>query len=152
MCPLVAISKRQTCVSWSTPEAELVAGSHGLTRELVPALDMCDKMLPADYEATFHEDNQAMIRVIQSGRNPTMRYLHRTHRISIAALHELITGQTELSKVVGCEYTNSTGMAVDIFTKGFTDKNKWLHATRSIGMVKVNQIPNTKMVKLNAKQ
>ena len=56
MFPLVAISKRQTCVSISTPEAELVAGSHGLTRELVPALDMCDKMLPTDYDAVFHED------------------------------------------------------------------------------------------------
>ena len=46
MFPLVAISKRQSCVSVSTPEAELVAGSHGLERELIPALDMGDKVLP----------------------------------------------------------------------------------------------------------
>ena len=74
--PLVAISKRQTCVSVSKPEAELVAGSHGLLRELVPAFDLCDKLLPRDYPAVVHEDNQAMIRAIKSGRNPTMRCLH----------------------------------------------------------------------------
>ena len=45
MFPLVAISKRQTCVPLSTPAAEIVAGSHGLVREFVPALDMCDKIL-----------------------------------------------------------------------------------------------------------
>ena len=47
MFPLVAMSKRQTCASVSTPEAELVAGSHGLLRELVPALDMGDKVFAA---------------------------------------------------------------------------------------------------------
>ena len=70
-----------------------MAGSHGLVRELIPALDMCDKILPVGYDAIFHEANQAMIRVIETGRNPTMRYLHRTHRISIATLHEIITGE-----------------------------------------------------------
>eukprot|EP00974_Lingulodinium_polyedra_P055943 5380419-Lingulodinium_polyedra.AAC.1 len=70
MFPLVAVSKRQTCVSASTPEAELVAGSHGLLRELVPALDMCDKVLPKEYPAFFHEDNSAMIRVIKNGTQP----------------------------------------------------------------------------------
>ena len=98
MFPLVAISKRQTCLSVSTPEAELVAGSHGLLRELVPARDLCDKLLPRDYPAAFHEDNQAMIRAIKSGRNPTMRYLHRTHRISIAVLNELLTGKVDVCK------------------------------------------------------
>ena len=140
MFPLVAISKRQSCTSVSTPEAELVAGSHGLVRELIPALDMCDKILPVGYDATFHEDNQAMIRVIESGRNPTMRYLHRTHRISIATLHEIITGQVA-DTTINCEYTTSAEMAADIFTKGFTDKTKWIHATRSVGIFDVKDIP-----------
>ena len=143
MFPLVAISKRQSCASVSTPEAELVAGSHGLVRELLPALDMCDKILPGGYDACFHEDNQAMIRVIETGRNPTMRYLHRTHRISIATLHEIITGQVADTKI-SCEYTTSAEMAADIFTKGFTDKHKWKHATKSIGIIDVDQIPRPK--------
>ena len=143
MFPLVAICKRQTCVSVSTPEAELVAGSHGLVRELVPALDMCDKILPDGYLAFFHEDNQAMIRVIETGRNPTMRYLHRTHRISIATLHEIITGQST-DTTVKCQYTKSSEMAADICTEGFTDKSKWAHATRSVGIIDVAEIPKPK--------
>ena len=152
MFPLVAISKRQTCVSPSTPEAELVAGSHGLTRELVPALDLCDKMLPVGYPAAFHEDKQAMIRVNQSGHTPTMMYLQRTQRISRSSLHELITGQTALSKPVGCEYNNSTDMAAALCTKGFTDKANWAHATQSIGMVKADPKPVTHTVKLDTDQ
>ena len=139
---MVAISKIQSCAAASTPEAELVAGSHGLVRELLPALDMCDKILPVGYDATFHEDNQAMIRVIETGRNPTMRYLHRTFRMSIATLHEILTGQVT-DTVVRCQYTNSSEMAADIFTKGFTDKTKWNHATRSISIVDAADIPHS---------
>ena len=114
MFPLVAISKIHTCVSVSTPEAELVAGSHGLLRELVPALDICDKLLPPNYPAVFHEDNQAMIRIIRSGRNPTVRYLHRTHRLSIAALHAVITGQVGVNEEIDVESTTPANMAADI--------------------------------------
>eukprot|EP00974_Lingulodinium_polyedra_P037824 3627089-Lingulodinium_polyedra.AAC.1 len=69
-----------------------------------------------------------------------MRYLHRTHRISIAAMHEILTGHAHLSKKVDIEYTPSKDMAVDIFTKGFTDRVKWDHAIRSIGKVKTGKI------------
>ena len=143
MFPLVAISKRQTCASVSTPEAELVAGSHGLVRELLPALDMGDKILPAGYNASFHEDIQAMIRAIEMGRNPTMRYLHRTHRISTATLHEIITEKVS-DATINCEYTTSAEMAADIFTKGFTDKHKWNHATRSVSIIDVDDVPRHK--------
>ena len=143
MFPLVAISKRQSCVSVSTPEAELVAGSHGLVRELIPALDMCDKVLPAGYDAIFHEDNQAMIRVIETGRNPTMRCLHRTHRISVATLHEIVAGQVS-DTTINCEYTTSAEMAADIFTNGFTDKTNWDHAARSIGIINAGDAPQQK--------
>ena len=135
MFPLVAISKRQTCVSVSTPEAELVAGSHGLLRELVPALDMCDKLLPPNYPAVFHEDNQAMIRNIRSGRNPTMRYLHSTHRLSVAVLHAIITGQVGVHNAIDVEDTTTANTAADMFTHGFTDKNKLSAALRAISIV-----------------
>ena len=72
-----------------------------------------------------------------------MRYLHRTHRISIAALHEIITGQVADTKI-DCEYTTSAEMAADIFTKGFTDKVKWVHAARSVGIIDAADIPQSK--------
>ena len=84
-----------------------------------------------------------MIRAIETGRNPTMRYLHRTHRISIATLHEIITGQVSDAKI-NCEYTTSAEMAADIFTKGFTDNHTWKHATRSVGIIDVDDVPRQK--------
>ena len=71
-----------------------------------------------------------------------MRYLHRTHRISIAVLHELLTGKVDLSKNIKVEYTTSDQMAADIFTKGFSDKKKWEHAIKAIGLVGKDEISN----------
>ena len=72
-----------------------------------------------------------------------MRYLHRTHRIYIATLHEIITGQVSDTKI-DCEYTTAAEMAADIFTKGFTDKVKWGHATRSVGIIDAADVPRSK--------
>ena len=42
----------------------------------------------------FHEGSQTMIRVAEIGRDPTMRYLARTHRVSVAWLHETFSRQS----------------------------------------------------------
>eukprot|EP00974_Lingulodinium_polyedra_P074690 7237371-Lingulodinium_polyedra.AAC.1 len=81
-----------------------------------------------------------MIRVIKTGRNPTMIYLHRTRRISIAVLHEILNGHGNLDKKVDIKYTPFCDMAAYTFTKGFTDKVKWHHAIRAIGIVKTSKI------------
>ena len=86
--PLAGGSKRQGCVSHSTPEAEIVAADTALRTLGIPAISLwkdLSKVLP---QLLFHDDNQGMIGVVRSGRNPTMRHLERTHGISIASLHE----------------------------------------------------------------
>ena len=56
-----------------------------------------------------------------------MRYLGRTHRVSVAWLKEgCDTGLFAL------EYTKSAEMAADILTNGFTDADKWRHACEQI--------------------
>eukprot|EP00974_Lingulodinium_polyedra_P046584 4463561-Lingulodinium_polyedra.AAC.1 len=40
------------------------------------------------YILSVHEDNQAMMRVVEPAGTPTMRYLHRTHRVAVARLQE----------------------------------------------------------------
>ena len=86
--PVAGGSKRQSCVSHSTPEAEMVALDHGLRHHGLPMLTLWSALSGSDTILEVHEDNQAMIRVVSTGRNPTMRYLGRTHRISVAWLHE----------------------------------------------------------------
>ena len=57
-----------------------------------------------------------MIRVLETGRNPTMRYLHRTHRVSVSRLHE-----AHQRKDFDLMYELTSRMCADIYTKVFTD-------------------------------
>ena len=61
-----------------------------------------------------------MIKVVESGRNPTMRYIGRTHGVSVAWLHETFRGG---DLALACEL--SSRMCADIYTKAFTDADKW---------------------------
>ena len=54
--PIAVVSKRQSCVSKSTPEAELVALAHGLRVIGYPAMNVWDRVLPG-CALSLHEDN-----------------------------------------------------------------------------------------------
>ena len=86
--PLSGLSKKQTAVSHSTPEAEIVAADLALREEGIPAVELWEMLLGRDLRVIFHEGNQAMIQVCKTGRNPTMRHLNRTHKVDVARLHE----------------------------------------------------------------
>ena len=124
--PVNACSKRQGCISCSTPEAELVAGFTAYKNSLMPSFDLWDVLLPNGYQAKFYEDNQAMISVVNSGRNPTMKHLGRAHRIPIAWLHERIV--LEDKDPVDLTYCESVYMAADVYTKAFTDATACDHS------------------------
>ena len=64
-----------------------------------------------------------------------MRYLHRTHRLSIAVLHEIITGQVGVNKETDVEYATPANMAAGMFTTCLTYNNKWSAALRAISIV-----------------
>jgi len=134
--PLAAVSKKQTCVSHSTPEAEIVAADTAIRTVGIPAMQLWDVILHTHkrkLQATFKEDNEAAIKVMSSGRNPTMRHMQRTHGLDLAWLCERFDkGDYNLT------YCPTRSMSADIFTKGFTDKNKWIHARKLIG----HYIPN----------
>ena len=112
MFPLQALSKRQSCVSHSTQEAEIVAANVAVRVIGIPALPLWDLLMQKKVRLTFHEDNQAAIYVCQNGRNPTSRTLGRTHGVCVAWLHENFTnGHFDLI------YEKTEAQAADIFTK-----------------------------------
>ena len=80
----------------------------------LPCLDLWEILLQRRCPLVVHEDNQAMIRVIETGRNPTMQYLGRTHRVSVQWLHEVFKREH-----IRCEYARTDVMAGDIYTKAF---------------------------------
>jgi hypothetical protein len=97
--------------------------------EGLPALDLWSVILDRPATLFFHEDNQAMIQVCMSGRNPTMRHLGRTHRVSVNALHEMIHRDDVL-----LIYEESSRQAADIYTKAFTNPDKWKYACELISI------------------
>jgi hypothetical protein len=139
--PIIGRSVRQGCISTSTPEAEIVAAFQAYKNILLPTYDMWDALLPSGYRAVFHEDNQACIRVIKSGRNPTMKHLGRVHRVSIGWLYERL-GNEETRDPCDFEDTGTDFMAADIYTKAFTDPDKWAHALRLINLTETQNILN----------
>ena len=78
-----------------------------------------------------------MIRCVETGRNPTMRYLGRTHRCSVAWLHERFSG-----KDISLVYELTSRMCADIYTKAFTDASKWQDACWLINVVDPALIKN----------
>ena len=74
-----------------------------------------------------------MIRVVDTGRNPTMRYIGRVHRIAVSWLHERLAAK-DIKDPVDLEYTKSEDMAADIYTKAFSDPDKWDHALQLIAV------------------
>ena len=67
--PINGISKKQDCISHSTPEAEIVAAAFAIRKEGLPSQYLWELLLhdhdskdKAEKVTTFHEDNQTMIR------------------------------------------------------------------------------------------
>jgi hypothetical protein len=81
------VSKRQTAVSHSTPEAEIVAADYAMRAEGVPDLSLISTILERLVELCMMEDNEAMIKICLSGKNPTMRYLNRTHEVGVSLVN-----------------------------------------------------------------
>ena len=86
--------------------------NHALRHCGLPCFLLWHLLLPHKHGLIVHEDSQAMIKVVESGKNPTMRYLGRTHGVSIAWLHETFKGED-----LNLAYEVSTRMCADVYTK-----------------------------------
>ena len=118
--PLAAVSKKQTSVSKSTPEAEIVAIDHGLAKHAIPALSLWENILGKEMIIRLMEDNSAACRIVIAGRNPSMRHMSRTQRIDVAWLNERFVEKCFMFVECPTEY-----QAGDLMTKHFTDVKVW---------------------------
>ena len=139
--PLSGGSKRQGCVSHSTPEAEIVAADVTLRTMGLPALSIWETLTGKSPKLLFHDDNQGMIGVVRSGRNPTMRHLERTHGIAITSLHEHFTRENYVLM-----YEVTSKMAADIHTKGFKNPLSWKRACMLINLLDPGDIVSKELL------
>ena len=128
MWPLTGQSKKQGCVSHSTPEAELVAADHALRTVGVPALDLWSTLFERpDTVVSFHEDNETAIHAMRQGHSPTMRHLERTHGVCLRWLHARFQ-----QPHYDLQYERSALQAADIYTKAFVSSAEW---TRNMKLI-----------------
>ena len=127
--PLAARSARQTCVSHSTPEAEIVAADTALRLVGLPSLDLWDLVRGELASLVLCEDNAATILVCES-RKSSVRHLGRTHKVQIAWLYERFTSDPQLTI---CKEVSAWQRA-NMFTKPFRDAPKWQWVRRLIGV------------------
>jgi len=128
--PLGAMSKKQTCVSTSTPEAEMVAANIAIRQLALPALPLWETVLGRKMKIIFREDNEATIKIIEKGYSPALRRMNRTHKVNIAWVSETMRGGH-----FTIVYVKSCRQAADIFTKAFLLRENWLLACRNIAIL-----------------
>jgi hypothetical protein len=87
---LNGVSERQTAVSHSTPEAEIVAADNAMRAEGMPALTLLETIFERKVHLCMMEDDEAMIKICHSGENPTLRYFNRTHKVGVSWLMDVI--------------------------------------------------------------
>ena len=128
--PLAAMSKRQSSVSHSTPEAEVVAASIGIRVIGLPQLDLWDTITKRSMSIDHAEDNQTAISVMKVGVSATMRHISWTHGVCLAWLAEVVQ-----QKLFNLYHEDTEWISADIFTKAITKIPAWEHALRLIGIV-----------------
>ena len=141
--PLAGMSKRQGCISHSTPEAEIVAADHALSRVGLPAITLWCCLGGKEPNFVFYDDNQTMIGVVRTGKNPTMRHLERSHGISVAWMHDVFQ-----ANYVSLAYEVTAKMAADIHTKAFRDGLSWQHACQLINIFPPQQLNSQEIMDL----
>ena len=83
---------------------------------------------PHSIQPIVLEDNQATIRIMESGKSPAFRHADKTQRINLGWLSEQFR-----RKHYVLAYISTTLQAADILTKPFTNADKWRHAVRLLG-------------------
>ena len=121
-------------MSNSTPEAEFAAGHLAHKKAFLPALDLYDRIFPKGYLKVMHEDNQAMIQIVHTGINKTMRWLSRNHGLAIRYLYDHL-GNEETKDDTQLMYTRSQWMAADVYTKPFNNAKKWKEASELVNVI-----------------
>ena len=69
------------------------------------------------------EDNEAVIKMIITGRSPTMRHVSRTHRVALDWLFDRIN----LDSKIQIKYIDTNNQLADILTKGNFTRDEWNH-------------------------
>ena len=77
------------------------------------------------------EDNEAVIKIIISGRSPTMRHVSRTHRVALDWLFDRIN----LDPNIQIKFVDTENQLTNMLTKGSFTRDEWDHLLRLVNIV-----------------
>ena len=149
--PISWMCKKQTAVSHSSTESEIISLDTGLRLDGLPALELWDLIVsllgnvfqidqgnlimmfnsvPSNVQSSrqeallyVFEDNEAVIKMIIKGWSPAMRHVSRTHRVALDWLFDRIN----LDSKVQIKYIYTKNQLADMLTKGNFTCDEWNH-------------------------
>ena len=135
--PIAWSVKRQGATAGSTAEAETVAVATAVKHDGLPLASLLDLMLggcrrPIGIEARV--DNTQALAAVHRGYSKKLRYLDRTQKVSIGAIHELIESGT-----ISAVYHETSTHRGDGFTKALVPA-KFLIARSQMNMLTDNEL------------
>ena len=89
---------------------------------------------PHSVQPVVLEDNQATIRILESGKSPAFRHADKTQRINLGWISEQFR-----RKHYALAYVNTSLQAADILTKPFTSADKWNKALSLMSIRRAEQ-------------
>ena len=116
--PLSWGSRKQGSTSQHTAEAEMVSLMACLRSEAIPLQFLLQTILKTPINLEPCEDNAAAIISATTGYSPSMRHLHRTQRISIGLLHDMINEELQEGKgSISIAKVETSKLKGNLFTK-----------------------------------
>ena len=98
--PITWGCKKQASTSTHTAEAETVSLAYALLHEALPVQALLRRVLGITVPIRVHEDNSAAKQALEKGYSPAMRQLPRTQRVSIGAIHDVLSDEELQTRIV----------------------------------------------------
>ena len=95
--PLFWQSKKQSSVARSASEAESIALAATLFGETLHIQEMLERLFEISIPIYLEQDNEAVIRILQSGYSVKLRHCNRVHRVNIASICDLLEKEEKLN-------------------------------------------------------
>ena len=73
----------------STPEAELIAMSSAMFREVFNVQSMLEHLLEGPVQVNYRQDNQAVVDIVTSGYSVKVRHAPRVHRVNVSSVKRI---------------------------------------------------------------
>ena len=121
-------SKRQSATATSTSEAEMSSAASLLKNAAVPSLGLWERLLKRPVPIRLLEDNQATLKIMQSGYSAKLRHMGKTQRVEMSFV-------TDVCQTCGVkpEYIKTDLQKGDFLTKGLT-RDKHCNALDLVGL------------------